>query len=136
MDGSVADAFVFTDLGSALRRTLELINQATANSGAKLVQDAVYQAEKGLFTKMQDVALSASVEDALVEYAKSLSDSGKHVEQIRLQGAEMAEALGRLSRQSNRLGEVLRQQVRQLLAQERSVAVRQCLERVSKLPQG
>lgn len=120
---------VCLDLTSALRQVLDLIQKATAKGGSRTVLDEIYSAEKRLFEKMADVPLNSSLEDTLIEYAQSLSGSSNQVEQSRLKAAEVGIALCPLARKGSRMREILMEQLSQLLAQERSVPVQQCLER-------
>lgn len=119
----------FLELTAALRQVLDLIQKATAKGGSRPVLDEIYSAEKGLFEKMADVPLNSSLEDTLIEYAQSLSGSSNQVEQSRLKAAEVGIALCPLARKASRMRDILMQQLSQLLAQERSVPVQQCLER-------
>ncbi len=119
---------VFLELTPALRQVLELIRKAT-KGGSRTVQDEIYSAEKGLFEKMADVPLNSSLEDTLIEYTQSLSSSSNQVEQSRKKAAEVGIALCPLARKGSRMRERLMQQLSQLLAQERSFPVQQCLER-------
>lgn len=123
----------FVELDSALKQVLDLIQKVTSKGGSRAVQDNIYGAEKRLFEKMADVPLNSSLEDTLIEYAQNLSGSSNEVEQSRLKAAEVGIALCPLARKGSRLREVLMQQLSQLLAQERSVPVQQCLERGLKL---
>jgi len=126
-DGSLIGILV--ELTSALGQVLDLIKKATARGGSRTVQDEIYSAEKGLFDKMQDVRMNGSLDDTLIEYAQSLSGSRNQVEQSRLKAAEVGVALCPLARKGSRMREILKQQLTQLQAQERSVPVQQCLER-------
>lgn len=111
---------------------MELVQRAMTESGSKILHDEIYSAEKGLFEKMADVEMSNSLEDILVDYARSLSSASNHVEQSRMKAAEIGLAMGPLGRRGSRIKKELVEQLSQLRAQERSVPVQQCLERAMK----
>lgn len=117
------------DLASALAGTLQLINNATAKGGSSLVQDAIYDAEKKAFGKMAGVDMDASLEETLIDYAKSLSTSRDQVERSRLKASEVVNSLALLARNSDRMKGLLDQQISDTINDERSVAVQLSLKR-------
>ena len=120
------------DLTTALRQTFDLISKATEESGSRIIQEEVYNAEKDVFTNLGTIVINESLENALIVYAQRLSHSANEVEQSRFKAAEVGTALCLLARKGSRLSTVLRQQLGQLQAQERSVPIQQCLERAVK----
>lgn len=114
----------------ALEQSLALINRVTAESGSRIVQESVYDAETSLFNKLSnvEVPMNEELESVLMRYLTALSRSSSQVEQSRLKAADVIVALGPLARKGRRLSDLLKEQVAQLLTQERSVPVQRRLE--------
>ena len=102
---------------------LECINDATANGTTRLVQEAIYEAEEGLFDKMKEVSMDAELEETLACYAKSLSNSHDQVERIRLKASEVMISLLPVARKSDRIRAVLSDGITNALAIERSLPI-------------
>ena len=115
---------------TALEQSLALINRVTAESGSRIVQESVYDAETSLFNKLSnvEVPMNEELESVLMRYLTALSRSSSQVEQSRLKAADVIVALGPLARKGRRLSDLLKEQVAQLLTQERSVPVQRRLE--------
>ena len=109
---------------------MALINRVTAESGSRIVQESVYDAEASLFIKMSnvEVATNEELESVLMQYCTAFSRSSSQVEQSRLKAADVVVALGPLARKGRRLRDFFTEQVARLLTQERSVLVRRRLE--------
>jgi proteasome component ECM29 len=126
------------ELVTSLSQTLETIVKVTAGSGSRIVHNAILDAQKSLFAKLelQDSAtFTDALEDVLVEYVKVLFSAWEGVEQTRLKRAEVAVAMVALCRKSGRLGGVLaavREGVEGVEGRERSVGVKQVLGRAGK----
>lgn len=96
------------------------------------MHDAIYDAEKSLFQKLQQVlrqAPSESLANLLIEYLKTLFGSRDQVEQTRIKAAEAAAAFAPLSGTSERLRAALIDGISAARPQERSVPVQEGLER-------
>lgn len=123
-------------LVESLAKTLEFVNKTMADSGSRIVHNAIFDANKSLFTKLESLPQPAFVDDVLIDvfsaFAKSLFRSQEGVEQTRLKAAEAAVAMAALGKKSRRLKVVLAEGLEDAMGKERSGAVKQVLGRARK----
>ena len=127
------------DLVSSLTETLELVGRVRAEAASRLTLNAVYDAEKKFFERLNGVqgeALSGPLESILIEYVKQLFGSSEQVEQTRLKASEAAVSVAPLVSKGDSIKTVFAEQLDTARAQERSVSVQQSLERARKMVYG
>lgn len=123
-----------TDLSSHLSRAVALTLRTLSENGNRNVHNAIYEAERSLFQKLEKESIrhnfSEAVVAVLVEYIPTLSKSQDQVEQTRIKAAEAATTLARFSGKSEHLRTALIDWISSARTQERSVPVQQSLDRV------
>ena len=105
-----------------------------ASSGrSKLVQNAIFDAEKSFFEKLpRDHELSASLDTVLVQYVRLLFGQGTMAEQTRVKAADAATAIASRAPKGSRIRAVLAEEVLSAQEQERLFSVQQGLDRTRK----
>ncbi|KAL9608507.1 MAG: hypothetical protein Q9167_006672 [Letrouitia subvulpina] len=124
------------DLTLNLSQALDLTIQVLAKSGSRIVHNAIYEAEKSLFEKIEAAgitALSEPVERILVGFIQTLFPRDTHAEQTRLKAAETATSIATLSGKSRHLRTALISEINKARAHERSASVKVLLDSVEKL---
>ncbi|KAL8873908.1 MAG: hypothetical protein Q9174_000684 [Haloplaca sp. 1 TL-2023] len=130
---------VDSQLGGPSSKTITL-----AEDGSRKVHDAIYDAEKSLFQKMQKEAGEApsapsdSMTNLLVEFLETLFGSwDQQVEVTRAKACEAGAAFAPLAGTSERLRSALISKINAARTQERSVGVQEALERARRaIPEG
>ena len=120
------------DLVSSLTETLELVGGVRAGAASRVTLNAIYDAEKKVFERLNGVqgeALAGPLETILIEYVKQLFGSSEQVEQTRLKASEAAVSVAPLASKGKRITTVFTEQLASARAQERSVSVQQSLDR-------
>lgn len=120
------------DLVSSLTETLELVGGVRAGAASRVTLNAIYDAEKKVFERLNGVqgeALPGPLETILIEYVKQLFGSSEQVEQTRLKASEAAVSVAPLVSKGKRITTVFTEQLASARAQERSVSVQQSLDR-------
>lgn len=101
---------------------------------SRTVQNAIYDGEKALFGKLDALEqMPESLEDALIEYVRILFRQADQAEQTRVKAADAAAAIADVASKGLRLRTLLRNEIREAQAQERSISVQQSLERARKM---
>ena len=124
------------DLVSSLTETFELTSRVRTGAASRLTLNAIYDAQKELFEKLDDVqhdALSGSLEAILVVYVKQFFGSGEHVEQTRVKASEAAVAVARIASKGALTKAAFSESLASARAQERSVSIQQSLDRTKKI---
>ncbi len=124
------------DLVSSLRETLELVSRVRTGTASRVTLNAIYDAQKGLFERLNGVdddAISEPLESILVEYVKQIFGSSEQVEQTRLKASEAAIAVAPIASKGIRIKATFREGLAIARAQERSVSVQQSLDRARKI---
>lgn len=124
------------DLISSLTQTLDLLSRVRAGAASRSTLNAIYQAQKSLFDALDEThqdTLSDGLESVLVQYVKQLVGSNEQVEQTRLKAAEASIALAPIAARGSHLKIAFTQALAAARAQERSIAVQQCLDRARKI---
>lgn len=127
------------DLVSSLTETLELVGRVRAGAASRITLNAIYEAQKKLFDRVDEVerdALPSELESVLIYYVKQLFNSGEQVEQTRLKASEAAVSVARLVRKGESIKRVFREELGRAGAQERSMSVQQKLERARSIVDG
>ena len=100
---------------------------------ARIVQDALLDAEKTLFQKLGKIdRLSESVENILLEYVPTVFDEDDRVEQTRVKAAETAMMMASVARKGGPLKLLLEQKILSATKHDRSSSVVEILERAKK----
>ena len=127
------------DLVSSLTETLDLVGRVRTGAASRMTLNAIYDGQKKVFDRLNEVqheAIPIPFESILFEYAKQLFGSGEQVEQTRLKASEAAVSVARLVH----LGKSIKRGFTELLVtartQERSLSVRQNLDRARKIVDG
>ena len=112
-----------------------------AEDGGRKAHDAIYDAEKSLFQKMQKEAGEApsdSMTSLLVGFLETLFGSrDQQVEVTRTKASEAGAAFAPLTGTSERLRSALISRINTATTQERSVGVQEALERARRaIPEG
>ena len=116
-----------SDLANALSHTLAAVEKAMAENGSRTVLDALFDAEKSLFAKLQAHApdpLPAHVEDVLIGFAKTLFRAHDAAEPTRMKAAEAVAVLAALRTRGDRLRRALAEGLDDAQAKERSAGVK------------
>ena len=123
-----------TDLVANLVQAVEIVEKVLVESGSRVVHNAIFDAEKSLFTKLHTLDRLGATEDVLIGYVESLFRSlAKGVEQTRIKAAEAAEVMVPLCKgRSGPLRHVLVEGVKEALKQERSEAAKAALRKVGR----
>ncbi len=127
------------DLISSLTKALELMGRVRSGAASRLTLNAIYDAQKRLFDRLNEVhhdALRGPLESILVEYVKQLFSTSEQVEQTRLKASEAAVSVAPLVSKGNSIKIVFTEHLATARAQERSVSVQQSLERARKIVDG
>ena len=127
------------DLVASLTETLELVNRVRTGAASRVTLNAIYDAQKGLFERLNGVqhdALSEPLESILVEYVKQLLGSSEQVEQTRLKASQAVVAVAPIVRKGIRIQAAFTEDFATARAQERSVSVQQSLDRARKIVNG
>ena len=121
-----------TGLDTSISQVLELVKKAIARND-RVVQDAILEGEKALFTKLANAdSISESLDEILTHYVPTLfPDNG--TEASRARAAEAVEALAACARKEGRVDRLLRQTVSVALERERSPLVRQGLQKAEHI---
>ena len=105
-----------------------------SENGSRNVHNAIYEAEKSLFQKLEQTLkgqhLPEVLEAVLVEYVRTLCKSIDQVEQTRIKAAEAAIMLAPLSGSSHHVQTALIDWISSAKTDERSVQVQQSLDLV------
>lgn len=123
------------DLITSLSQALELVNRATSESGSRIVQNAIFDADRSLFEKLQgsnQVPLADSLEDVLLDFTKTLFQSSERVEQTRIKAADAIATMALLARTGERLRSTVMQELSLAIEREPSVAVQHVLIRAKR----
>lgn len=126
-------------LVSSLAETLELVSRVRSGRASRVTLNAIYDAQKGLFERLngvEDDALSGPMESILIEYVKQLFGSSEQVEQTRLKASEAAMAMAPIASKGRHIKAAFTEALASAGAQERSVSVEQSLERARKMVDG
>ncbi|KAL8893439.1 MAG: hypothetical protein Q9192_005256 [Flavoplaca navasiana] len=122
------------DLSTQMSRALGLTMKTLSENGSRNVHNAIYEAEKSLFQKLEKTLkgqhLSEVLEAVLVEYVRTLCKSMDQVEQTRIRAAEAAITLASLSGSSQHVQTALIDWISSARTDERSVQVQQSLDLV------
>ena len=121
------------DLVSSLTETFELTSRARTGAASRITLNAIYDAQKELFEKLDDVQLSESLEAILVVYVKQFFGSGDEVEQTRVKASEAAVAVARIASKGTLTKAAFAESLASARAQERSVSIQQSLDRTKKI---
>lgn len=127
------------DLCSRLTQVLELLNRIRNETRSRKAIEAIYDAEKQLFEKIdkaQQGPLTGSIEEILIEYAKQIFSSTDHVEMTRIKAAEAAVAMASIVRRGEKIKAVFNQGLAAARESERSPSVQQSLDRARKVLDG
>ena len=128
------------ELVSSLTGTLELVSRIAAGTASRVTLNAIYDAEKELFDRLegvQDGVLSGPLEAILVEFVKQLfSSKDEQVEQTRLKASEAAMAIAPMASRAMGMKVVLTEELARARAHERSLTVQQSLDRARKTVDG
>ncbi len=109
-----------------------------SENGSRNVHNAIYEAEKSLFQKMEKASRGQDVSEAaiaavLIDFVKTLFKSRDQVEQTRIKAAEAAAALASSSNgRSEPVRTALIDWISSAKADERSVPVQQSLDRARR----
>ncbi|KAL8717987.1 MAG: hypothetical protein Q9225_004830 [Loekoesia sp. 1 TL-2023] len=120
------------DLCSSLSRGLALTVRTLSGNGSRKVHNAIFEAEKSLFEKLQRTLrppVSELLVTVLIDFARTLFGTRDQVEQTRTKAAEAAAAFAPLTKVNGRLREALIDGIGSARTQERSVTVQQSLDR-------
>ncbi|KAL8755147.1 MAG: hypothetical protein Q9199_003851 [Rusavskia elegans] len=125
------------DLSTQLSKALALTMKTLSQNGSRNVHNAIYEAEKSLFQKMEKALEGQGVSETmivvLIEYVKTLSKSRDQVEQTRIYAAEAAAALASFSSgKSQHVRTALIDWINSAKTDERSVPVQQSLDRARR----
>lgn len=118
-----------------MSRALALTVRTLSENGSRKVHEAIIDAEKSLFQKMQRAPRQSSSEalvTVLDEYRKTLFGTTDAVEQTRIKAAEAAAAFAPLTGTNERLRAALIDAIGSTRPQERSVPVQEALERARR----
>ncbi|KAL8972092.1 MAG: hypothetical protein Q9183_000725 [Haloplaca sp. 2 TL-2023] len=129
------------ELCCSLSQALGLIVRTFAEDRSRKAQDAIYDAEKSLFQKMQKKggeAPSESMTNVLVGFLETLFGSrDQQVEVTRTKASEAGAAFAPLTGTSERLRLALISRINSARSEERSVGVQEALDRVRRaIPEG
>ncbi|CAF9933379.1 MAG: proteasome component M29 [Alectoria fallacina] len=127
------------ELVSSLMETLELVGRVRTGAASRLTLNAIYDAQKKLFERLNGVqhdALAGPLETILVEYVKQLFSSSEQVEQTRLKASEAAVSAAPLVSKGKAIKRVFAEELATARAQERSGSVQQSLDRARKILDG
>ena len=121
-----------TNLVAHLTQTLKIVEKVLSQSGSKMVLNAIFDAEKSLFTKLHSLGQVDAVGDVLVGFVHSLfRSSADAVEQTRIKAAEVAVAMVPLRQaKGGRFRDVLTHEFKEAMLRERSPAVKATLRKV------
>ncbi|KAL8731768.1 MAG: hypothetical protein Q9166_003215 [cf. Caloplaca sp. 2 TL-2023] len=124
------------DLCSCLSRALVLTVRTLSENGNRNVHNAIFEAEKSLFQKLEKALIRQNLPECLltvlIKYVKTLSMSQDQVEQTRIKAAEAAATLAPLSGTNEHLRVALTDAISSARTQERSVPVQQSLDRARR----
>ncbi|KAL8938334.1 MAG: hypothetical protein Q9211_003256 [Gyalolechia sp. 1 TL-2023] len=123
------------DLCSSLSRALSLTARTFAENGSRKVHNAIFEAEKSLFEKLQRALprpLSEPLATVLIKFVQTLFESSDLVEQTRIKAAEAALALAPLTSTHERMKAQLMDGINSARTQERSMTVQQSWDRVQR----
>ncbi|KAL8848795.1 MAG: hypothetical protein Q9221_006173 [Calogaya cf. arnoldii] len=125
------------DLSTQLSQALKLTMRTLSENGSRNVHNAIYDAEKSLFQKMEKALKGQDVSEAmvavLIEYATTFAKSRDQVEQTRIKAAEAAAALASFSSgRSEHVQRALIDWISGAKTDERSVSVQQSLDRARR----
>ena len=121
-----------TGLDFSISQALELVQKALAKND-RVVQDAVLEGEKILFTKLATADSSSESLDAMLGPCVPTLFPDNGPEPSRAKAAEAAEALAACARKEGQVADLLRGAVSAALESERSPLVRQRLQRTQQM---
>ena len=121
-----------TGLDSSISQAIELVKKALARND-RVVQDAMLEGEKALFTKLATVDCSSESLDAILGHYVPTLFQDNATEPSRAKAAEAVEALAACARKEGRVEKLLRQAVSSALGRERAPLVRQGLQRAEHI---
>lgn len=105
-------------------------------NGSRVILESIYDAERGLFERLDTetlTSLTASLEEILVGYVKTMFSRHDRVEQTRMKAAEASVAVAPIARKSQRIALVLAHAITDARREERSVSIHECFDRAQKL---
>ncbi|KAL8675348.1 MAG: hypothetical protein Q9168_000305 [Polycauliona sp. 1 TL-2023] len=124
------------DLKTQMSRAVALTMKTLSTNGSRKVHNAIYEAEKSLFQKMEKWLRGSNPSEdmiaVLVEYVKTLSQSRDQVEQTRIKAAEAAATLAPFGGKSEAVRTALIDWIDSAKSGERSVLVQHALDRARR----
>ena len=127
------------ELSSRLAQSLILTKRIKDEHRSRKAIDAIYDAEKILFEKMneaQEGSLPNHLEKILIDYARQVLSFADQVEMTRIKAAEAVVALAPVARKGEKIKGVFVEEVEAVRKEERSTSVQQVLDRARKLVDG
>lgn len=120
----------------SLSQSLDLVDKAISVNGSRVVLDSIYDAERGLFERLDaqyQTSLTAPLEEVLTGYLKTIFTRHDRVEQTRTKAAEASIAMAPLARKSKCIALALSHAIAAARGEERSVSIQRFLDRAQEV---
>ncbi|MCJ1276828.1 proteasome component M29 [Puttea exsequens] len=125
------------ELSRTLSQTLELVDRVRAAAASRTTLNAMYDAQKSLFERLDKVTEEEKMDeplvDVLIKYVHEIFRSADLVEQTRQKAAEAAMAMAPLARKEEKVKAAFLRDFLPAREQERSYSIQQSLDQAKKM---